>query len=139
MKIIIVTVIILLNISTITAQSECEKCEIQKITTVYKNVDNLNYQIINEFLCTFDKSCENNVEYSQWSNEMLFKVIENSTDLYFEVLENYNQREKDYLLKELESPIHDGIDIQIIYDNIKSSNAMEDIKNQYLNTLEILL
>ena len=136
MKRLILTSILVLNITLITAQKECERCDIQKIKAVYENIDKLTYKIINEFLCTFDKSCELNVEYSEWSNEMLFTIIEKNTDLYFEVLENLNQQKKDYLLKEIENPIHDGIDFQKIHDRIKSSNTTEELKNKYLTAME---
>jgi hypothetical protein len=111
----------------------CDKCDIEKVKSVNEHLDSLTFQIVSEFLCTFDSSCNKNVEYSEWSNETLFKVLEKSPTLFFKVVSTA-QVDSKLLLKEIESPIHD-FDIQKIYDKIKITNAPPHIKSQYLNAL----
>ena len=56
-------------------KQECEKCDGKKVLAVSQNMDNLNYQMIYDLLCTFDGSCSRNVEYSEFSNDILYKVL----------------------------------------------------------------
>ena len=130
----ILTLIFTLSLLTVSAQNEIGKCNIQKIKNVHENLNNLTYKIVLEFLYSFDKSCKNNVEYSEWSNEMLFKLIENSTDLYFEVLNGLKAENQTLLLNEIENP-NSEINFQKIYNKIKLSKTKTEFKNQYLNNL----
>jgi|GEM_PF-5448943 len=56
-------------------KQECEKCDRQKVLAVSQNMDSLNYQLVYDLLCTFDESCSRNAEYSEFSNEVLYKVL----------------------------------------------------------------
>lgn len=135
MKKRIFVLVLIFSISSAIAQKNCEKCNIQKIKAVYENIDNLTYKIVDEFLCAFDKSCDANVEFSQWSNEMLFNVIKNSAHLYFEVLKNLSEEKKTLLLKEIETPIQE-MDLNKVSDKIKSVNISKELKNKYLTALK---
>jgi len=90
--------------------------------------------MVEDFLCTFDKACYSNIEYAEWSNEMLFKVIDKATILFFDVLTNGQVENKDILLEEIKSPIKD-YDYQKIYNKIKSVDTSQELKNLYLNAL----
>jgi len=118
------------------ATNFCEKCDIEKVKTINDNLDNLTFEMLDEFLCTFDKSCENNVEFSEWSNEMLFKVLDKSTELYFKVLTNGKIENAEIILEEIKNPIVE-IDYQKIYDNIKRVDTQEKLKKEYLRILKI--
>jgi len=111
----------------------CEKCNIEKVKVVNEQIDNLTFQIISEFLCTFDKSCNNNAEYSEWSNETLFKVLRKDPLIFFQVIAK-DEVDKKILLEQIENPISD-FDIQIIYDKIKETKVRRDLKKDYLNAL----
>lgn len=91
---------------TINAQDEC-KCNIQNVLEVKLNLDSLTPEILQNFFCTFDDSCKNNVEFSQFSNGMLFEVMNKSPQLLLEVLENQSDLTKQSVYEELESPIDD--------------------------------
>jgi len=92
--------------------------------------------MIDEFLYTFDKSCEKNVEFSEWSNEMLFKILNKSTELYFKVLTKVKIENAEIILEEIKSPIAE-IDYQKIYDNIKKVDTQEKLKKEYLRVINI--
>jgi hypothetical protein len=106
MKIPQVTLIFLLTVflSNGFSQEECTKCDIDKVKTVEENMKNLNYQIIEDFLCTFDVSCKTNEEYSEWSNELIFKVVENYSALRIKVLEQSQNIDRILILNEIENP-----------------------------------
>lgn len=135
MKILYKVIFLTFTLTSFSVQSQKNKCDIEKIKSTNKNIENLNYKIVEEFLTSFDKSCESNVEFSQWSNEILFKVIENSPEIYFAVYQNLDNDDKEHLLKELRNPIHDGIDLNKISERIKTINIPVKLKNKYLKIL----
>jgi len=51
------------------------KCSSDALLEVSENLSNLNKSHIDLLLRTFSVECQNNAEYSQWSNELLFEVI----------------------------------------------------------------
>jgi len=127
------TILILLTFLTAFADKNCKKCDLEKVKTVNEHLDSLTFQIVNEFLCTFDNSCINNAEYSEWSNETLFKVLDKAPTIFFQVVAK-GQVDKKILLRQIENPIND-IDIQIIYNKIKETKVPTDLKTEYLNAL----
>jgi len=129
----ILTVLTLLTFTSVFAVTPCKKCDIEKVKVVYEHLDSLTFQIVSDFLCTFDSICKNNVEYSEWSNETLFKVLEKSPTIFFQVVAAGQVNNK-MLLREIESPIHD-FDLQKIYNNIKVTSTTTNIKAEYLNAL----
>jgi len=135
MRIILITILIF-TLTKMSATNFCEKCDIEKVKTINDNLDNLTFEMLDEFLCTFDKSCENNVEFSEWSNEMLFKVLDKSTELYFKVLTNGKIENAEIILEEIKNPIVE-IDYQKIYDNVKRVDTQEKLKKEYLRVLKI--
>ena len=132
----ILTIILTLTLSTALATDNCDKCDINKVKIVNAHIDSLTFQAVSEFLCTFDASCINNVEYSEWSNETLFKVLNKAPAIFFQVIAK-GQVDKNLLLKEVESPIHDLIDLSKTYNNLKSASAPSDTKSQFLNAVII--
>ncbi len=123
------------NIDTL--KNECKKCSIQVVKKIHDNIENLSYEIIGEFLCTIDRTCKNNAEFSEWSNEMLFKIIEKNPTLYFSVLKDMNNERQQYILSEFENPIID-IDYQKMYNSVEKLNIEKELKKEYLNSLKII-
>ena len=117
------------------AQTDSIKCNINKIKNVSDNFDRLTFTIVKDFLFTFDSTCNINVEYSEWSNEMLYKLIEKNPNLFFEVLTKEKKVNNKILLKKIESPIHD-FDYQKIYNQVKGVKTSKELKEQYLRALE---
>jgi len=84
-------------------------------------------------VCTFDTSCKNNVEYSEWSNELLFKVLEKSPTLLFEVM-SAGQVNTDLILNEIKSPLLE-INLQKLYDKVKVAAGVVAIRTDFLNAI----
>jgi len=118
---------------TASADKNCKSCDIEKVKIVNEHLDSLTFQIVKDFLCTFDKSCINNAEYSEWSNETLFAVIDKEPSLFFQVVAT-GQVDNKLLLREIENPVNDK-NIQVIYDKIKGTTESGDLKTEYLNAL----
>ena len=128
------TILTLLIVQTVFGQNPCEKCDIEKVKIVNENLDRLTDQMVREFLCTFDNSCNDNAEYSEYSNETFFAVLEKNATLFFQVITK-DKLDNKVFLKEIESPVNDSIDLQTIYDKIKLIPGKTNLKNQYLNAL----
>ena len=67
--------LILLSIQSLFSKDACEKCNIEKVRIVHENINQLNVEMISDFLCTFDLKCKNNIEFTEFSNEIFFFSI----------------------------------------------------------------
>lgn len=111
----------------------CHKCDIEKLKTISEYLDGLTFKIVSDFVCTFDTSCKNNVEFSEWSNELLFKVLDKSPTLLFEVVSS-GQVNTDLILDEIKSPLLD-INLQNLYDKVKVAAGVVAIRTEFLNAI----
>jgi hypothetical protein len=97
------------------------------IVDISDRVQKYTYAQIQDFLCTFDAQCESNVEFSEFSNEQLFKILESYPQVLIQVLQAVDDSKQHLILDELENPIHDGFDLEVIYaklSQIEESNAI---------------
>lgn len=62
----------------------------------------------------------NNVEQSEWANELLFKLLEKFPEQTVVAISRLGGQQQEFIYNELSRPIHDGIDISLIYDKLKS-------------------
>jgi hypothetical protein len=121
----ILTIILTLTLSTSLAQTDRKKCEIEKVKAIHDNINNLTFKMVEDFLCTFDSSCETNVEFSQWSNEMLFKLLDKEPELVIKVFDQSHLDNIGNLLDEIENPIHD-FDYQRICGKVSEVQTEKD-------------
>lgn len=105
---------------------DCEKCNTEKLLDFSENIENLNYEIVKSFICTFDSTCSTNIEFSEWSNELLFKLIEKDINLMNKVLYDLGYKYVKLICKELETPIIE-VDYLRIYDVLKNSHGPKDM------------
>jgi len=132
----ILTIVLTLTLSSLFAQMDSKKCDIEKVKAVHENIDNLSDKMVEDFLRTFDISCETNIEFSQWSNEMLYKLLDKDPGLVFKVLEQ-GQWNMEILLNEIKNPIHD-FDYQKIYDKISNTATKSEFQKRILKAIEIV-
>ena len=114
---------------------KCEKCDIQIVVETDLNMTNLDDSNISEFLCTMDKACCNNIEFSEYSNEVLFKLIKSYPEKFVGVMSSSNNLQKDYIYKELSSPLLD-YDIKQIMEAMRRVNHDQEVKTLILKALE---
>jgi|GEM_PF-2307464 len=113
------------------------KCQSEPLRAITRNIDNLNDTLILDFLRTFSVICENNVEFSEWSNEILFKIMEKEPKRLIKLFaDNISELDTTAILKEIDSPIHDMIDIEQIKEKIKSIDIDKDVKGDIIKRLE---
>ncbi len=100
-------------------------CSTQILRQTYDHMDSLDTEEILHFLLTFDSICDNNAEYSEWSNELLFEVANKYPKVLLEQIDLNSEIDLDYILNEFSSPIHDGIFLDKTLEKIKSTPIKE--------------
>tara|TARA_Y100001949_G_C15937240_1_gene308486 strand:- start:160 stop:1122 length:963 start_codon:yes stop_codon:yes gene_type:complete len=113
------------------------KCNFESLHSLNQNLDSLSSDIVLDFLSTFSVICEANVEFGEWSNELLFKVLNKSPELTLRVLsENLNELDTTSIYRELESPLHDLIPVDSIRSKIETLKINEHVKTSVLQRLD---
>ena len=121
--------------STSNILEECKKCNLEVAVFSNKNAANLTYDQINNFFCTLNDSCRNNVEFSEVSNEALFQVFLNKPELWLKSLNENSSLSFDFILQQLSQPINDGIDLQKTHSNVAKIKKYSGTRGKVLESL----
>jgi hypothetical protein len=114
-----------------------EKCDISILAHISTVEYDLKENDVREFLSTFDKSCSLNIEYSEFSNALLFEVLGRHTQTFISVMESEKQNlEIDYILKQIANPINDGIDLKNLIAGVDRVKVDGQIKEQIIKKLK---
>jgi len=135
MKATLLALVLTFGLISTFAQQPCDKCKIEKVSDANAHLDSLTFQIVFDFLCTLDSTCKINVEFTEWSNEILFKILYKNPDLFFKAILT-GQLNNKAILKVIRSPLLD-YNIQVIYDKVKSLKIQQEIKIEFLNALRV--
>jgi hypothetical protein len=136
MKILILSVTFITITSLTTIAQTIKKCDGTVLTGMSEKAGSLTEREIRDFLLTFGKECRNNVEFGEWSNELLFLVLDKQTLLALRTIEKAErQLELSEILSELSSPIHDGIDVRSLIKKVEQVKIDERLKKQILDNL----
>jgi DNA-binding protein Fis len=118
-------------------QADSLKCNISIINEVYENIENISSDLMLQFLKTFGEDCKNNIEFSEFSNETLFKVIQKKPELFCKMIEKLEDEiELDIILLELETPLLDLINMKTTRNQIKNTKISDDIKKRLLDSID---
>ena len=103
--------------------------ETDSLLQQHKKLDEQTYL---KFIVNMRIDCSNNVEYRQWNNELIFKMLERNPKMFIAFLSRYSTKTRsnektDFVLKELRNPIHDGIELNNISKRLKKTET-EDSK-----------
>ena len=105
-----------------------KQCNIKILLTLEDHLENPSDKELNNFFETFDESCKTNIEYSEFSNELLFKVLQKYPNRAIQILKNNKNIKRKYILKELQNPVHDGFNISNIIKKIEMNKDTISIK-----------
>jgi len=113
------------------------KCNYNCWPDLKDSINGLSVKQIFRFLKTIGIDCENNAEFSEYSNERLFKIMELNPDNFLKVIDAYNaDLEFGEIIKQINSPINDGIDLKGIYKKIKKSQIASELKDRILKSIK---
>ena len=101
-----------------------------------EKVGRLSQKEITDFLLTFGEECRNNAEYSEWSNELLFSILDKQTELIIKTIEKEEKRiEINEILDDLSSPILDPNTKDII-SKIEKIKIQKELKDKIIERLK---
>jgi hypothetical protein len=110
------------------------KCDVTAASNVLW-VEKCSNQIIRMFIKTIDTSCRNNAEFSEISNEALFKLLANNTDETLLVLSEIKDSTLlQFIAREIADPINDGIDVGKVVNNLSKLKSKYPIANMLLDS-----
>jgi hypothetical protein len=121
-------------------ESETEKGTEKKVENVVVEINSLlekgtelNDQNFTVFFANMNPECSNNVEYSEFNNELIFKTLESNPKKFVAFLSRVSKKKKilEFVLTQLRNPIHDGIELNAIYERLGKTET-EDTKTKEL-------
>jgi hypothetical protein len=92
---------------------------------------------IRQFFARFSKVDPNNAEYGATHNEDMFEFAQKFPLGFINALSLSDHKIQEFILNELKSPIHDLIDLKLIFTRIRESKGNDEIKSPILNSLKI--
>ena len=124
--------ILILCLSYLSLHSEpiCETCDLDKVKVTQEYLYDLNFARVQDFLCTLDESCQDNLEFTKRSNETLFDVVHNAPEVFLKVLQFGKLKNQDFILEELGRPSHAGINVEV--NSIKINEHDEKYMFKYV-------
>ena len=103
-----------------------------RIVSVATKTDEIS-KLINDIRTTDS----NNVEFGEVSNEQLFMFAEQFPKSFILAFTNTNEQTQQLLVKELETPIHDGIDLKLVYQRIKKTGLTTNSTSKILEAVKV--
>ena len=137
-RLIVTIVSFILFFTEINGQEDVStKCSIEIVANTKNNINTLTESQLLLFLKSFDSTCQTNVEYSQFSNETLFEVLQSQTELIINCIEKYHsQIQYDIIISKLSNPIHDGFDLVKIKEKVEQIDEETKTKRNILESLD---
>ena len=115
--------------------SDSLKCSIIIVRETDNKIDELTSSEIKMFLCTFSKECSRNIEYTEYSNEVLFKVLKLYPSQFVDCINLNPDIEFEYILSELANPLLD-INGKKLITNVQQAEGEPDIKSKIIESLK---
>jgi hypothetical protein len=137
-----ITFIFFLLITTSCKQKETESekneevCDIKTlvvINSILENGTELSDQNFAVFIANMDPNCSNNVEYTEFNNELIFKTLKSNPKKFVEFLSRVSKKKEilEFVLTQLQNPIDDGIELNEINRQLEKTET-EDAKTKEL-------
>lgn len=124
------------NPTLLDKKKECPHCSIEAVTIAQERVDTLSKEDFECFIATFDPSCSSNVEYSEFSNEVLFNVLlKHPVYLIQHVADNPATINTEYILKQLQAPVSDEVSVAQCVNAVSVAVGPSLAKEQILKSL----
>ena len=122
--------------TTILFGQTVQKCDGTILRSTSEKVGRLTQKEITDFLLTFGEECRNNAEYSEWSNELLFSILDKQTELIIKTIEKEEKRiEIKEILDDLSSPILDP-NIKDIISKVEKIKIQKELKDKIIERLK---
>lgn len=101
-----------------------------------KSIDELTIEIV-KFLKYFSGFSPNNVHNNEEGNEEMFGYAQKYPLSFIDALSKMDKIIKIHIAEELETPIHDLIDLELIYERINNVNKSNETKSLILKSINV--
>lgn len=115
--------------------SNCLKCDIDQLSKIQNGYTEHDISLI---LCSYEQECNQNGEYSEYFNEIIFRFLTETPKLLINQIGKLSEQKKNLIYEILKNPINDSIDIKIILKrlyNLKLNGKNNVIKKKIINSL----
>lgn len=113
----------------------------EECAQIYVTVNNaggkLNTQETSKFLNATSCGYFFTAEGGEFGSELIMIVLENSPKEFLSAFDKLSKPLQKQILGEIESPIHDGFDLQNIYNNVANTKTKSPTKSKILAALRI--
>jgi hypothetical protein len=115
---------------------DCDSCLIGKFRMLFTDNQARSEKRISDFLLCCNSNCFNNVEFSEFSNALLFVLLQNNASIIVSILEQNDSINIQFILSELQSPVNEGIDIEKTIGSVESVKMKSTLKDKILEALK---
>jgi len=105
-----------------------KKCNIHLLAKLEDHLDNPTNEEITDFLETFDASCKSNAEFSEYGNELLFKLLVRFPEKVVSIIEEDDKIAFGYILQELSNPVIEDHHANEIIKKLKNDKRPVPLK-----------
>lgn len=130
-KMVIIAAVIFSIISTSAiAQDagELDQCS-QQLAKTESALSRLQQADVHGLLSSVNSTCLTSVEYSEWVNELIYAVVTTRPSYFIKSFTEQPQDIQKNILSELESPMHDGIDLKKAFEAVSTLPESAERKN----------
>lgn len=89
-----------------------------------------------EFLALIDSRCLAGAESHEWANELLFSVLLARPQEFIAAFSRTQSAAQGKIIRELESPVHDGIDLRAVFGAASSARGDRRARQRILDALK---
>lgn len=119
--------------------ANCDSCWASNFSNIATDIKNVTEPELKKFLYCCNEECSNNVEFSEFSNGILYRLLQEKTTLIITVLENTKDIDINYILSMIENPIDDGIDLKKTREIIELEQLNSELKNRLIESINIAI
>ena len=91
---------------------------------------------VDELLALIDSRCLAGAESHEWANELLFSVLLARPQEFIAAFSRTPSVAQGKIIRELESPVHDGIDLRAVFRSASSARGDRRARQRILDALE---
>lgn len=115
---------------------DTKKCDIPLVGATHERAGQLTAPEVSDFLMTFGPECRQNVEYTEFSNEVLFLVLDKQMDLTLEMLEGDQQQlDLEEILYNLSAPLTDAVSMSSLLQRVEKAGISKSLKERIVAAL----
>jgi hypothetical protein len=120
----------------LTAQAEDLRCNVKIVKSLQDSIAQASENLIVRYYQTFDTSCTRDVDFSEWSNQVLFDLLDKRTESALKALSAVNDFTRWLVLRELENPVNPEINLDALAKKISDVKEPSRIKTRVLVALK---